>query len=142
MAGSRVFVDTKVLVYAHNADAGSKHDIAKGRIAELWQEMRGVVSVQVLQELYVTLTRKTAAPIDRATARELVRSYASWLADPTDLDLVLRASEVEELHRLSFWDALIVTAAAQAGVSTLLSEDLNDGQVIEGVKIENPFRVT
>ena len=111
-------------------------------IAELWQEMRGVVSVQVLQELYVTLTRKTSAPIDRATARELVRSYASWLADPTDLDLVLRASEVEELHRLSFWDALIVTAAAQAGVSTLLSEDLNDGQVIEGVKIENPFRVT
>jgi predicted nucleic acid-binding protein len=142
MTVDKTFVDTNVLVYAHNADASSKHERAKLRIADLWSAGAGVVSLQVLQELYVNLTRKVSAPLDKATARELVRTYASWLGDPPDAALVIRASEIEELHRLSFWDALIVASAHKAGAQVLLSEDLNDGQVIEGVRVENPFRPT
>ncbi|MBI3182722.1 MAG: PIN domain-containing protein [Myxococcales bacterium] len=140
MSADKVFVDTNVLVCAHNADASSKHEMAKARIAELWRAGLGVISVQVLQELYVTVTRKIPVPLPRKTARELIRNYQPWLTAPTDLDLISRATEVEELHQLSFWDALIVAAAHRAGAAVLLTEDLNDGQLIEGVRIENPFR--
>ena len=136
----RVVVDTNVLVYAHDADAGVKHELAKSRVSELWAAGTGVISTQVLQELYVTITRKIAVPVDRSTARELLRTYSAWLAAPTDVDLVVRASELEEVYRLSFWDALIITAASHARATALLSEDLNDGQIIEGVRIENPFK--
>ncbi len=142
MRVDRVFVDTNVLVYAHNADADNKHLVAKQRLLHLWESGKGVLSIQVLQELYVTLTRKLPKPLDRATAREIVRNYAPWLCDPASAELLLRASEIEELHRLSFGDALILAAAHQAGATILLSEDLSDGQIVEGVKIENPFRST
>ena len=140
MRVARTFVDTNVLVYPHNLDASSKHKMAKRRIVDLWESERGVVSIQVLQEFYVTITRKISHPVSRAVARQLVRSYAPWLGEPIDSERLLRASEIEELHKLSFWDALIVAAAARAGAKVLLSEDFSDGQVIEGVKIENPFR--
>lgn len=140
MLAARTFVDTNVLVYAHNADAGPKHDAAKRRVAELWAMEDGVLSVQVLQELYVNVTRKIPRPLDRATARELLRVYGAWLCAPTGLQHIVRASEIEEANKLSFWDSLIIVSAATAGASVLLTEDLNHGQVVEGVRIENPFR--
>jgi predicted nucleic acid-binding protein len=140
MSVDKTFVDTHVLVYAHNADASSKHERAKLRIADLWSQGAGVVSLQVLEELYVNLTRKVSVPLAKATAREVVRAYARWLGDAPDAALIIRAAEIEELHHLSFRDALIVASANKAGARVLLSEDLHDGQVIEGVRVENPFR--
>ncbi|MBI4701142.1 MAG: PIN domain-containing protein [Deltaproteobacteria bacterium] len=139
MSGARVFVDTNVLVYAHNRDEPVKQAIAKRRVAELWETEAGALSMQVLQELYTTITRKIPQPLSRPSARELVRTYGIWLRGPTELEHVLRAAELEELHRLSFWDALVVVAAGAAGAEVLLTEDLNHGQVIEGVRVENPF---
>ncbi len=139
MPVARTFVDTNILVYAHNVDAGAKHDAARRRLAELWNEGAGVLSVQVLQDLYVTITRKIQTPLDRLAARELLRTYGAWLFGPTELDHVVAASELEQSRRLSFWDALILVCAGASGASVLLSEDLAHGQVVHGVRIENPF---
>lgn len=135
-----VFVDTNVLIYAHDVDAGSRREIAKQRLQALWSERTGRLSVQVLQEFYVNVTQKIPKPLSRADARETVRSYRPWVVATTDVETVLRASEISELSRLSFWDSLILAAAEQAGATSLLSEDLQHGQVIAGVKVVNPFR--
>jgi predicted nucleic acid-binding protein len=136
----KVFVDTNILIYAHDVDAGRKHDVAAERVRELWISRDGVVSIQVLQELYVNVTRKIPKPLSRKVARELVGTYAAWTVQRVGASDVVRASEIEERHKLSFWDALIVVAAHKAAATTLLSEDLSHGQRIEGVRVENPFR--
>jgi predicted nucleic acid-binding protein len=133
------FVDTNVLVYAHDVDAGDRHAVAKQLVAELWDTRRAVISTQVLQEFYVNATRKIPTPIPRALARQIVKAYAVWqteLVGPPEIHL---ASELEEQHQLSFWDALIVAAALKGGAGTVLTEDLSEGRTISGVLIENPF---
>jgi predicted nucleic acid-binding protein len=99
-----------------------------------------VLSTQVLQEFYVNVTRKIPTPLQRSVARSIVRSYALWEIGAIGPEEILKASELEERVSLSFWDALIVTAAQKAGAVKILSEDLNPGQRIDGVQIENPFR--
>lgn len=138
MSGN-TFVDTNVLIYAHDADAGAKQELASGHLAELWRTRRGVLSAQVLQEFYVNVTRKIARPLSRKAAREVVRAYSPWHSASIRPEDILRASELEERHRLSFWDALIVVSAKLAGADRILSEDLNPGQTIDGITIENPF---
>ena len=138
----RVFVDTNILIYAHDIDAGRKHTVAAERVRGLWMSRDGVVSLQVLQELYVNVTRKIPKPLSRKVARDLVGSYAAWTVQRLDAADIVDASEIEERHKLSFWDALIVAAARKAMATTLLSEDLSHGQRIEGVHVENPFRKT
>lgn len=133
------FVDANVLIYAHDIDAGIKQSKAASLVRELWSSGLGVVSTQVLQECYVNITRKIPTPVPRAEARELLRSYAVWRVELLDAKDVIATSELEERSRLSFWDALIVAAACKAGVRTIYSEDLNAGQVLEGVRVENPF---
>jgi predicted nucleic acid-binding protein len=135
----RFFVDTNVLIYAHDLDAGLKHDRAALIVADLWEKENGIVSVQVLQEFYVNVTRKIARPMTPAAARGIIRNYLAWRVEPNEPSAVLLASEIAERNLLSFWDALIVTSAARAGADRILSEDLNHGQVIEGIRIENPF---
>lgn len=135
----KTFVDTNILLYAHDRDAGRKGEIAAARLRELWETELGVVSVQVLQEFFVNATRKIANPLPLPIAREVLRVYRSWVRRETTVDTVLRATELMELAQLSFWDALIVAAAEEAGANTLLSEDLNGGQVIAGVRVANPF---
>jgi predicted nucleic acid-binding protein len=93
----------------------------------------------VLQELYVVVTRKFDPPMPRGTARELVMLYASWPVVQVDLALVLAASELEERHTLSFWDGLIAEAARRAGAARLVTEDLQAGRTLGGVRVENPF---
>ena len=132
-----VFVDTNILIYAHDRDAGEKRDRAAQALERLWDEQSGRLSAQVLQEFYVTVTQKLATA--RATAREIIRTYTPWVHHPTTPETILRASEIAELSQISFWDALIVAAAEQAGASQLYSEDLNTGQTIVGVKIVNPL---
>jgi predicted nucleic acid-binding protein len=136
---ARTFVDTNILIYAHDRDAGRKGEIAAAHLRELWESENGVTSVQVLQEFYVNAVRKISPPLPTPAAREILRIYRLWVKETTTVDTVLRGTEIAELAQLSFWDGLIVASAEQAGASILLSEDLNHGQVIAGVKIVNPF---
>ena len=134
-----VFVDTNILVYAHDRDAGSKREKAARALDRLWDERLGRLSAQVLQEFYVTVTKGHSTSAARASAREVVSMYAPWVQHPTTPETILRATELAELAEVSFWDALILASAEQAGASQLYSEDLNAGQTIAGVKIVNPL---
>ena len=134
------FIDTNILIYALDLDAGAKHRRAAELIKSLWNERGGILSTQVLQEFHVNVTRKIPTPISPATARGIIDSYRAWQVETIDIDTVLRASEYQERHQLSFWDGMIIAAAVQGSAQVLLTEDLNHGQVIEGVKISNPFK--
>jgi predicted nucleic acid-binding protein len=136
----KTFIDTNVLVYAHDTDAGSRHATAKALLAELWDTRSGSLSTQVLQEFYAVVTRKFKPPMPRAKARAIVASYGEWCDVPTEPQLIVAASRLEDEHTLSFWDSLIVQAAINAGADRLVSEDLQDGRRFGTLTIENPFR--
>jgi predicted nucleic acid-binding protein len=138
-AGRRTFVDTNVLVYAHDASETEKQPIARALLEELWADRSGVVSTQVLQEFYVVATRKFEPPMRRPEARDIVTLYATWSVVQIDVGLILDAAALEERAQLSFWDALIVEAARRAGAVRLVSEDFQAGRRIAGIEIENPF---
>lgn len=140
MPVEKVFVDTSVLIYAHDVDAGAKRAIAGAALRALWEQRRGMLSTQVLQEFYVNVTRKIPSPLPRDRARQVVRTYTAWHVELAGTALVPRASELEERYQLAFWDALIVAAALEGGATKVLTEDLNPDQIIEGLTIENPFR--
>jgi predicted nucleic acid-binding protein len=135
----KTFVDTNVLVYAHDVDAGARHDTAAQLVADLWETRRAVISTQVLQEFYVNATRKIPSPLPRSAARRVVATYAAWQTELVGPQDVLLASELEEQHGLSFWDALIVAAALKGGASTILTEDMSAGRTLSGIRLENPF---
>ena len=135
----RVFVDTNILIYAHDSDAGRKRERSSAILGDLWESRRGTLSTQVLQEFYVNVTRKIAQPLDRRVAREVVERYTVWRPIPGDHTLLLSAFQLEQRFALSFWDAMIVAAAHRSGAATLLTEDLQHGQSLDGVRIENPF---
>ena len=134
----RTFIDTNILLYAHDADSGEKHAIADRVLRELWITGTGVLSVQVLQEFYVNVTRKIRSPLSREQARSIVNDYVEWATETTSAEIVT-AFRIEDESRIGFWDALIVSSAAKSGAARILSEDLNAGQRIAGILIENPF---
>jgi predicted nucleic acid-binding protein len=134
----RTFVDSNVLIYAHDSEAGIKHRIANSILRELWEQRLGILSVQVLQEFYVNVTRKIAKPIPKNKARLYVDSYLGWCSETTTAEITA-AFRIEDEARISFWDALIVASAIKRGASRILSEGLNAGQRIAGIVIENPF---
>jgi predicted nucleic acid-binding protein len=136
----RNFVDTNILIYAHDVDAGAKHQVAKTVLRELWSQRSGVLSMQVLQEFYVNVTRKVASPLSKDVARLVVNSYSVWCIETTPAEITT-AFRIEDESRIGFWDALIVASAAKCGALRILSEDLNAKQVVAGVRIENPFAV-
>ena len=135
----KVFVDTNILIYAHDLDAGQKNAISSAVIKDLWQNRSGIISIQVLQEFYVNVTRKIPNPLPKPKAREIIESYLAWDVELNEVITILAASEIEERYNLSFWDALIVAAACNAKADKIITEDLNHGQTIEGILIENPF---
>jgi predicted nucleic acid-binding protein len=135
---AKTFVDTNVLVYAHDVDDLSKHGLARDALRELWNDGTGVLSPQVLQEFYVNVTRKIATPLAKDAARLVVSTYAIWCVDVTSAD-VAAAFRIEDEAKIGFWDALIIASASKAGAARILSEDLNAGQTVAGVLIENPF---
>jgi predicted nucleic acid-binding protein len=134
-----VFVDTNVLVYAHDRAEAQRQPVAQALIAELWRDRTGALSTQVLQEFYVVATRRYDPPMSRREARQLVDAYSHWQLIQIDVALILAASQLEERHTLSFWDALIVEAARRAGANRLVTEDLQSGRTLGGVLIHNPF---
>lgn len=132
-------VDTNVLVYAHDRTAGRKREAAQALLARLWHESTGCLSIQVLQEFAVNVTRKIPNPLSLAQAREVIDLLSEWQIHspgPTDVVAALRRQEED---RISFWDAMIVQSAHRLGCRILWSEDLNSGQSIAGVEIRNPF---
>jgi predicted nucleic acid-binding protein len=133
------FVDANVLVYAYDPSADGRHTAARDLLDQLWRERTGALSVQVLQEFYVTITRKVRVPVAADVATERLRSLARWRVHAPLADDVVAAAEISSRHQLSFWDAMIVRSAAEVGCHTLWTEDLNDGQQIEAVRIRNPF---
>lgn len=135
----KVFVDTNILIYAYDIDAGKKHEICKKELKNLWDNGNGVISTQVMQEFYVNVTRKIPEPIPPSKARHIIEQYKTWQVEIITAELILFASIIQERNQLSFWDSLILAAANQANAETLLSEDLNSDQTIESVKIVTPF---
>ncbi len=135
----RIFVDTNILIYAHDLDAGPKRKIAVAIMEELWEQQTGVISTQVLQEFYVNVTRKISNPLPKAKARGIIENYRYWQVEQNSPATISSASEIEERYMLSFWDALIIAAATNANAAKILTEDLSHGQVISGILIENPF---
>jgi len=134
----KTFIDTDILIYAHDLDAPAKNEIAKAVLRELWSERTGVLSVQVLQEFYANVTRKIASPLSKDSARSVVSSYAIWCMETTPTE-ISAAFRIEDESRIGFWDALIVSSAVKSGATRILSADLNAGQRIAGILIENPF---
>ena len=140
MSGNRRFVDTNILLYAHDDSAGSKRDQARTLIEQLWESRDGCLSVQVLQEFYVLITRKIARPLSPASAKEIVADFSHWRLHAPAADDVLGAIGIHERAGISFWDAMIVRSAAEMGCAVLYSEDLNACQDYSGVRVENPFQ--
>jgi predicted nucleic acid-binding protein len=118
---------------------GNPHRCAAALLRSLWERGIGLISIQVLQEMYVNVTRRIPQPLSLAAARGLVNLYRVWQVEVPSVETLLRASEIQDRNQLSFWDAMIVATAVQAGAEVLLSDVLNHGQVIEGVQITNPF---
>ncbi|MGB9791257.1 MAG: PIN domain-containing protein [Thermacetogeniaceae bacterium] len=133
------FVDTNVLVYAHDASAGEKHSRAKALIEELWQGGNGCLSVQVLQEFYVTVTQKVPQPLASETAARIIECLSHWRVHTPDPCDVLEAIDIQQRHRISFWDAMIIRSAEALGSEVIWSEDLNPGHQYGKVKVLNPF---
>ena len=133
------FVDTNVLIYAHDRSAGQKHSRARELIRELWQSGDGCLSIQVLQEFYVNITQKVARPLTPAVAAQLIVDMSVWQVHRPAVEDILDAIRLQDRHQISFWDAMIIASALQLGCQTIWSEDLNPGQVYDRVAVTNPF---
>lgn len=137
--GAKYFVDTNILVYAHDRSTGDKHLRAQSLVNRLWDSDEGVVSTQVLQELSINLRRKAARPLPVEEVRALIRDYSAWEVVTNTPSSILQALDIEIRYKISFWDALIVQAAEASGASILYSEDLARGQQYGAVQVVNPL---
>jgi predicted nucleic acid-binding protein len=133
-----IFIDTNLLVYSCDISNAAKQEIARHCLEELAENARGVLSTQVLQEFYVASTGKLR--MRPFAAKELIRSFAHFRLITVSSEIIMDAIDCSTLFQLSFWDSLIIAAAESANCEELWSEDLNDGQVIRGVRIRNPFK--
>ena len=134
-----IFIDTNVLVHARDTTEIDKHDLAREWMGFLWRERCGRLSFQVLQEFYITVTRKLTPGLETSLARADVRALLAWQPVGPDATLFDAAWRMQDRYGLSWWDALVVSAAHVTGAHRLLTEDLQDGQDFEGVEIVNPF---
>jgi predicted nucleic acid-binding protein len=135
----KFFVDTNILLYAHDRAAALKHERARQLIEQLWIARNGVLSTQILQELCVNLRRKVAHPLPTEEIRRLIQDYLSWEIIVNDGESVVQALELEQRYRISFWDALVLHAAEISGCSVLYSEDLASGQKYGSISVVNPL---
>ena len=138
-ADELVFVDSNVFVYARDGSEGDKQLRASQWIAALWESRRGRISTQVLQEFYVTVTRKLDPGLEPADARSEIDDLAAWKPLANDQSLMTAAWEIEDRHGLSWWDSLIVAAAQELECRYLLTEDLGAGRDLDGITVVDPF---
>ena len=136
---AREFVDANVLVYAFDPSAKSKQAAAAQLLERLWDSGNGCLSVQVLQEFFVTVTRKVARHLSIDEATDRVREFATWKVFAPAAGDVLAAIALHKQAQINFWDAMVVQAAAELGCDVLWTEDLSDKQVLRGVRIRDPF---
>jgi predicted nucleic acid-binding protein len=136
----KFFVDTNILVYAHDSTQGAKHQRAQALVKTLWESGDGIISTQVLQEVCINLRRKTARPLSAEETRKLIEDYSTWEIVVNTAKSVLQALDIESRYRISFWDALIVQAATSCEATVLYSEDLADGQTYGAVRVVNPLK--
>ena len=137
MTGSECFVDTNILIYAHDIDEGVKHKTVKELFQTFWKDRPfPTVSIQVLQECYAALTKKR---MSTRLVADIISTYLNWDVIMNDKPLLSESMRLHQKLQLSFWDASIIAAAKSAGIKYLLSEDFTHGQIIEGIKIINPF---
>lgn len=139
MSGSRRFVDTNILVYAQDTTAGLKRDRARALVTELWDTGEGCLSIQVLQEFFVNVTRKVPKPLDVDSAITILADLSHWHLHSPGPEDVLAAVEIHRSAQVSFWDAMILRSANELGCGVLYSEDLNPGQRFNSVTVRNPF---
>lgn len=135
----KFFIDTNILIYAHDLTSGRKHELARQLVERLWSSGEGVLSTQVLQELCVNLRRKIARPLPMEEIRRLVQDYLSWEIVVNTPQSVIEALETEARYKISFWDALILQAAESSGAGVLYSEDLASGHKYGMIRVVNPF---
>lgn len=133
------FVDTNILIYAHDPSAGAKHVRARDLLRELWQSGSGCLSVQVLQEFYVNITSKVAKPLALDAASQIVADLSAWRVHCPGVQDILDAIQLQGRYQLSFWDAMVVDSAIWLGCRTIWSEDLNPGQMYDTVTVLNPL---
>lgn len=133
------FVDTNVLIYAHDQSAGAKRDQAKQLLTDLWQQRTGGISIQVLQEFYVNVTQKVAKPLAPEEAAQIISDLSAWQVHRPGLEDVLNAIRLQTKNKISFWDAMILSSAIALGCEIIWSEDLNPGQKYEMLTVKNPF---
>jgi predicted nucleic acid-binding protein len=133
----RTFIDTNILLYCDDQAAPKKQCLALQLVIENLSDSSGVVSLQVLQEYFVIATRKFK--LDAAVARQKVLAYTRFdVVEPSIAD-VLAAIDLHRLNHFSYWDAMILRSAKKSGCKVVLTEDMQHGQVIDGVRIVNPF---
>jgi len=133
------FVDTNILVYAEDKDEGEKHAKARDLVLRLWESGKGAVSIQVLPEFYVTVTRKVKKPLAPEAARKIVEQYLTWRVVENTGSLLLAGIQLAQSSRLSFWDALVIQAAMIKDCEVLYSENLSHGQAFSKLRIVNPL---
>lgn len=137
-----VFVDTNLLVYARDTSDPTKHARAAEWMRHLWETGDGRLSIQVLQEYYVTVTRKLRPGLSKDAARADVQDLSAWRPAAIDVESLEVAWSIEDRFGLSFWDSLIVAAAHVAGCEVILTEDLQHGMDLDGVRVVDPFRTS
>lgn len=135
----KVFLDTNIIVYAHDRSSGEKHAVAREIMDYLWESRKGVISVQVLQEFFVCVTKKIVKPLHLKNARTILEYLLNWDVVVNDKYITLKAIDLQEKYQFSFWDSLVIQAAIQGKARILFSEDLADGQVVKDLKILTPF---
>ena len=139
-ANPKYFVDTNILIYAHDRDTGVKHERARQLIEHLWTTQQGALSTQVLQELCVNLRRRVAHPLPSDEIAKLIEDYLSWEIVINTPQAIIAALAIEARYKISYWDALILHAAESCGATVLYSEDLSHGQRYGAVAVVNPLR--
>ena len=135
----KVFLDTNIIVYAHDRSSGDKHVVSKDIMDFLWESRKGVISVQVLQEFYVNVTQKVAKPLAPDVAARIITDLSVWQIHRPGVEDVLDAIHLQGRYQISFWDAMIVASAIQLGCRRIWSEDLGSGRVYTTVTVTSPF---
>ena len=136
-----IFIDTNILLYAYDRDAGVKNEIAKRLMWQCWEKAIGGFSILVLCEFFVRATRTGSSIISLKDTQSIIKNISNnWRVIPPDVQMVLEVIKGRMKPPFSFWDALIWAAAKRAGVKRIYTEDFKSGQIVEGVKFINPFK--